>query len=126
MVIDIINVKFSVQVGLLGNVFPELRAVSVDSKENLIQVYFYVDGEISDEQRECCECVLDDIIADFFLTKKYDEKGLLEFEYPVIRLDAPKKPPLVGHWVYYRYEPLPSIESSTAISQPMSPTISLI
>jgi hypothetical protein len=92
MVVDIVDLKLSAQCGLLRNVFPELRAVCVDSKENLIQVYFYIDGEISDEQKECFECVLDDITADFFNLQEE-----IEFETPIIRLDFPKKPLLIGH-----------------------------
>jgi hypothetical protein len=104
MIIDIVNLKLSVQRGLLGHVFPKLRAVCVNSKENLIYVCFYIDGEISENQKELCESVLDDVTADFF-NAKADENNEIEFETPIIRLDYPKKPLLIGHWVYYRNEP---------------------
>ncbi len=39
--------QLSAQRGLFGNVFQKLRAVCVESKENLIFVCFYCDGEIS-------------------------------------------------------------------------------
>jgi hypothetical protein len=112
MLIDIVDLRLSAQRALLGNVFPELRSVSVDSKENLIQICFYIDGEISDDQKDLCECVVDEIIADFFLIN-VDEKDRLEFESPIIRLDYPNKPVLVGsNWVYSRYEkPIDSKES---------------
>lgn len=102
MIIDIIRVKLSAQRGLLGNVFPELRAVCVESKESLITIYFYIDGEISEDQKECCESALDDITADFFVSNN-KEKELI-FDTPILRLDYPSPPPLVGHWVYYRHE----------------------
>jgi hypothetical protein len=90
--------KLSAQRGLLGNVFQKLRAVCVESQENLIFVCFYCDGEISDEDRECCESTLDDIIADCPRSPE------MEFETPIVDLGYPKKMPLIGEWVYYRYE----------------------
>ena len=56
--------------GLLYNVFPKLRAICVNSTENLIYVCFYCDGEISDDDKKLCECVLDDITADFVTLTK--------------------------------------------------------
>ncbi len=103
MIIDVVNLKLSAQRGLLGNVFPELRAVCVESTENLIYVCFYCDGEISAENKDLCECVLDDIIADFYNRTKEGEPEI-EFETPIIRLDYPKKMSLKGRWVYYRHE----------------------
>ncbi len=103
MIIDIVNLRLSAQRGLLYNSFPELRAVCVESSENLIYVCFYCDGKISEENNELCECVLDDIMADFcnMGTKEGVE---IKFETPIIRLDYPKKMPLRGCWVYYRHE----------------------
>ncbi len=98
MIINSVNLRLSAQRGLLGNVFPELRAVCVESTENLIYVCFYCDGEITPEIKEHCECVLDDITSDFCHIDK------IEFETPFIRLDYPKKMPLRGDWVYYRHE----------------------
>jgi hypothetical protein len=46
---------------------------------------------------------LDEITADFFRATASEE---IEFETPMIRLDYPQKPPLIGHWVYYRFESL--------------------
>jgi hypothetical protein len=103
MNIDIVDLKLSVQRGLLGHVFPKLRAVCANSIQNRIIVCFYVDGEITEHEKELCECVLDDVTADFFLARA-DEKDQIEFEIPIIRLDYPKKPPLIGYWVYYRNE----------------------
>jgi len=65
-------------------------------------VCFYCDGEISEEDKELCECVLDEIHSDFIHLSKGNSK--FEFETPFIRLDYPHKPPLIGHWVYYRNE----------------------
>lgn len=102
MSLDIVNLKLSAQRGLLGNVFPNLRAVCVKSTKNLIFVCFYINGEITENEKESCESTLDNIIADFCnLTENEKE---IEFETPIIRLDYPEKPPLIGQWVYYRNE----------------------
>lgn len=102
MKVPIGDLKLSVQRALLSNVFRSLRAVCVESRENLIFLCFYCDGEVSEDHRECCESVLDEVIADFFFASK--DKPVIEFETPVIRLDYPKKMPLIGDWVFYRKE----------------------
>ncbi len=107
MSVDIVGLKLSAQRGLLYNVFPELRAVCVSAEENLIYVGFFVDGEITEEQREYCASVLDDILADFFQVNPNEEDDL-EYEAPIVRLDYPQKPPLRGFWVYYRHESNPT------------------
>lgn len=91
----------SAQRALLGNVTSGLRALSVNTYENVIEVYFFYDGEIDEEKRELAESIMDEIIADFW----YDNEGKeIEFDYKIKRLDFPKKMPLKGFWVYYRYE----------------------
>jgi len=92
------DLKLSAQRGLFGNVFQKLRAVCVESKENLIFVCFYCDGEISDDDNECCESTLDEIFADCSYVPE------IKFETSIVRLDYPQKMPLIGDWVYYRYE----------------------
>jgi hypothetical protein len=98
MIVDISDIKLSTLRGLLGNILPELRAVCVDSKKNLIQAYFYIDGRISEELNESCESTIDQIIADFCHFQE------IVFETPILQLDYAKKMPLIGEWVYYRHE----------------------
>jgi hypothetical protein len=102
MIVPMEDLKLSVQRALVTNVFPSLRAVCVESRKNLIFLCFYCDGEASDDDRECCESVFDEVSADFFYAS--EDKPLIEFEVPIVRLDYPKKIPLIGEWVYYRYE----------------------
>jgi hypothetical protein len=102
MIIDMVDLKLSTIRGLLGRVFPALRAVCINSTENLIQIYFYCDGEITNDKKKMCSSVLDQIVVDFdHLTQN---ENRLRFEAPVIRLDYPNKMPLTGSWIYYRYE----------------------
>lgn len=98
MIVNLRTLKLAALAGLLGNVFPRLRAVCVDSQENLVIVCFYCDGEISDDEKECCESTLDEIFA------SCSQVSTIEFETPIIQLDYPKKMPLIGHWVFYRKE----------------------
>lgn len=102
MIVNLSTVKLSTVSGLLGNVFPNLRAVCVDSRENLIYIGFYYDGELTNEEKECCESTLDQIFADCSYIS--EEKVPVNFETKILRLDYPKKMPLIGDWVYYRHE----------------------
>jgi hypothetical protein len=103
MLVDIIDLKLSVGRGLWGNISPKLRAVCVNSAENLIYMYMYFDGEITEEEHEFCECVLDDVSSDFSFHEE------MKFDMPEIRLDYPFKIPTIGEWIYYRYEDIPCL-----------------
>lgn len=107
MIIDRTDLLISVQRGLSWNVFPSLRAVCVESTENLIYVGFYCDGEVTDVEIDHCEDALSDIIADF--SYLVEDEGGMEFETPIIRIDYPDPIPLRGDWVYYRHED-PSVD----------------
>lgn len=95
MSIPLYKLRLSVQRALLGNISPKLRAVCVHTEKNEIYVYFYYDGEISDEDKELAQSALDDIISDFHI----DEEGNdMEFITPILRVDFPHKMELHGDW----------------------------
>ena len=100
---DIVYLKLSAQRALWGHVFSQLRAVSVNVNENEIDVRFYHDGELSEENEEYCELATTEIIADYpyYFNNK---KPQTEFNTPIIRLDYPAQIPPHGHWVYFRHE----------------------
>lgn len=102
-IVEIDYLKLSIQRALCSNVFPNLRAVSANVLGNLIEVFFYCQGEISEEEREYCEVVITEIIADVPFPDPNDPLQP-EFNTPIIRLDFPNIIPLNGFWVYYRYE----------------------
>jgi hypothetical protein len=96
------DLKLSALKALLGNVFPNLRAVCVDSEDNLIKVYFYHKNPLADEEKGLCEKAISQIMNDF--SNPSQGKSLMKFEMPIIRIDYPKKMPLVGFWVFFRQE----------------------
>lgn len=83
--------------GLSGEVFPALRALYVDWDKELVYLYFYYDGEISEDDHESAECVATQIISHF-------SDHLLEIE--ILRIDYPRPLPNAGILVYQRREPL--------------------
>ena len=50
---------------LLGKVFPIVRAARIDWNDDKIILYFYYDGEISEEDHESLESVAKEVISDF-------------------------------------------------------------
>lgn len=103
MIVDMVDLKLSAGRALWGHVFPKLRAVCVNASEQVVFMHLYHDEEISEDDKELCECFRDEVIADFgHLTTKTGED--IEFEIPLIRIDYPQEMPLNGQWVYYRYE----------------------
>ncbi|WP_418646899.1 hypothetical protein ACNQFN_15125 [Thauera butanivorans] len=92
----VVEARLSIQRALLGEVSPHLRAVvlSVDCKK--IDVHFYFDGDVSEEDEESVSCIETEILADF----EPDFSICAE----VIRLDYPLPISDDGFWVYQRKE----------------------
>lgn len=82
---------------LWGEVSPALRAGRIKWDDEEIRLFFYYDGEISEEDHESAELVATKVIAG------YPEYRL---EVDILRWDYPKPLPTdVGELVYKRREP---------------------
>lgn len=93
---QIIIGRLSIQRALLGEVSPKLRAVVFSIVERNIDVRFYFDGAIRDEDIESASNVEAEIIAD------YEQEDVItalciQIDYPEIITDD-------GVWVYQRRE----------------------
>ena len=73
-----------------------------DSKDNLIQTCFYYENCISEEEQAMCNRANRKIITDFSYISQNSSQ--IEIKMSIIRIDYPKKMPLIGHWVFYRKE----------------------
>ncbi len=93
---QVIDARLSIQRALLGEISPQLRAVVFSIAERDIDVRFYFDGVISDEDIESASCVETEIIAD------YEAEDVVTVR--CIRLDTPKTIADGGVWVYHRRE----------------------
>lgn len=81
---------------LWGEVSPALRSVRVNWDCTTVFLYFYYDGNISDEDNESAECIATEFIS------CYPEYQL---EVEILRLDYPKPiPQKEGEMVYMRRE----------------------
>jgi hypothetical protein len=74
-------VLFSLQRALLGEVFPALRAVTVEWSDAAVNFIAYVDGSIRDEDAESLSCVAAEVAADFVSGVAVD--------YDMVRADWP-------------------------------------
>jgi hypothetical protein len=101
MKITNVDLLLSIQRALLGNISPNLRAVCTKLEEKAINIYFYYDKKISDENCELSAHTIDQVMADFWENEDGNE---IEFYTPILLLNYPQKMPLVGDWVYYRHE----------------------
>jgi hypothetical protein len=88
----------AVQSALLDVITPQLRAVVVDFDKDqcLLYMYFYYDGEASEEIIELWDCALTEASADMGADSLLD--GGFE------RLDYPKAIPIKGQYAYLRRE----------------------
>ncbi|WP_330924930.1 hypothetical protein [Candidatus Sororendozoicomonas aggregata] len=93
---DTVLARLSIQRALLGEISSNLRAVVFSKNDRYIEVRFYFDGMISDEDKESASCVETEIIAD------YDVDDIIIAK--CIRVDMPKPIDDAGHWVYRRRE----------------------
>lgn len=80
---------------LLGEVVPSLRGVAVDWKDNTILMYFYNDGELSDELENDYSCIGTEVVASY-----YDAM----INETIVRLDFPNPLPEHKYWAYRRKE----------------------
>jgi hypothetical protein len=108
MPISLPELSLSVQRGLWCHVSADLRAVCTKCEGKLITVIFYYDGEITEEKHGLAEDSLDDVLSDFHVDREGND---MDFYTPILQIDYPQKLPLVGEWVYYRYEPQWLIET---------------
>lgn len=92
----IIDARLSLQRALLGEVSPQLRAVVFSIIDRTIDVRFYFDGVISENDKESASCVETEILAD------YDPEDSVTVR--CIRLDFPDPINDGGTWVYQRRE----------------------
>jgi hypothetical protein len=90
------RVLLSMQRALLGEVFPTLRAVTVEWGTSMVKFLAYVDGELRPEDEESLSCVSAELAADF-------ESGV-EIDYEVVRRDTPLPIEDSRTWVFRRSE----------------------
>ena len=84
------------QIHLLGLVRPQLRAVKVNIVGNKAVLWFYYDGEISQNDEKAADVVLP-------LFRKFTRACMFRSKY-VRRWDYPRKIPEGGYYVYLRDE----------------------
>ena len=90
-------VLVALQQALLGEVTDRLRCVTVRYSDVAVHFTAYVDGALTDDDREAMSRVETELMA-----------VLPESEavsHTVVRLDAPAPLPKDTTWVYYRAEP---------------------
>jgi hypothetical protein len=92
----VIDARLSIQRALLGQVVPELRAVTFSINAEVVDVRFYFDGMISEDAEELASCVETEVLAD------YDPEDTVTIH--CIRSDYPTQISDGGVWVYQRWE----------------------
>jgi hypothetical protein len=80
---------------LWGEVSPALRAAYIKWNESSVNLYFYYDGKVSEEDIESADCIAAEFIS------SYPEYQL---EVLTLRWDYPKKISNNGELVYLRRE----------------------
>ena len=84
---------------LWREVTPPLRSAKIKWDADTVYLYFFYDGEISEDDHESAECAATEVIANF---PDY------QLEVNILRWDYPKPVPQEGlTTVYYRKEPKP-------------------
>lgn len=91
------RLKLSMQSALLGAITENMRNIAADISENKITLYFFINGEVKDDDEENISIIETEVIADF-----EDE---FDIETIIKRIDYPK--PIVlerGYSVFQRKE----------------------
>ena len=90
----------SIQRALLGEIVPEMRAISADVGSEVVRLTVFVDGAISDALVEDFDAAVTQVVADF----PYPDDGDPRIEFDVVRVDAPARIESRGTWVFFRKE----------------------
>lgn len=91
------RLKLSMQSALLGAVTENMRNIAVDICENKILLYFFIDGQIQDDDKENVSTIETEVIADF--EDDFDIEAIIK------RIDYPE--PIIlgqGYSVFQRKE----------------------
>lgn len=62
---DLILLRLSIQSALVGEITPNIRRVIVNIIEKKIKLFFFLDGEITEDMEEDISCIETEVIADF-------------------------------------------------------------
>lgn len=92
----VIGARLSLQRALLGEISPALRAVAFSMQGRHIDVRFYYDGSISEDDLESASCAETTMLADYCPEDTVKVRP--------IRCDAPGAISDDGVWVYLRRE----------------------
>lgn len=95
--VDRLDILFSVQRALLGEVRPNLRVVTANYDDSHVVISFYFDGPVSDDDRETASEIETEVIAYF--------PPAIKIAANCIRVDAPERITDGGLWIYARKEP---------------------
>jgi len=91
------RLKLSMQAALLGAVTENMRNIAVNIVKNKILLYFFIDGEIKDDDKENISIVETEVIADF--DSDFDIETIIK------RIDCPEKIILdQGYSIFQRKE----------------------
>jgi len=95
-----VDLRLSLQRALLGEVGPNLRAVTCSWEEDCVKIRAIFDGPISDEDTESIGVAATEVVSD--LPSEWNGS----FEEEIIRVDAPQtfRDHLLDHVVYMRRE----------------------
>ena len=91
------ELRLVLQTALLGEVGSALRAVGYRASEGDVSIQFYLDGEISAEDRESAACVVTEVIAALPPEVRVSEE--------LIRCDVPARVPAGSRLVFRRRAP---------------------
>lgn len=92
----IVMARLSIQRALLGEVSGRLRAVVFSVSDLFLNIRFYFDGEIDEDDFESASCVETEVLAD------YEEDWTIVVK--CLRLDASEPILDDGVWVFRRRE----------------------
>ena len=90
-------VLLSLQRAMLGEVFPALRAISVEWSDRRVKFFAYVDGPLAEADAESLSCISAEVAADFW-------PGV-EIDYEVAQVDSPNRIVDARTRVFHRREP---------------------
>lgn len=81
----ILDLKLSIQRALLGEITPNIRCVTINIINKKIELSFFIDGKVTEDDQENISCIETEVIADF--EDNFDIKTnikRIDYPYPIV------------------------------------------
>lgn len=93
------RLRATIQHALIGEITPEIRAISVQGRARSVDLWFYIDGPVNEQLQTDLNAGARDLVLE-----EYQDAADFEVRFHYVRCDHPAELQCTGTWIYGRKE----------------------